>query len=60
MLSPSTDDYELALLQRGPKNAMAIMAGGALMLVGSVGILLLTGGGLIFYGAAFASFSVVG
>jgi hypothetical protein len=30
------------------------------MLVGSVAILVFTGGGLVFYGAAFASFGVVG
>lgn len=60
MPSPSTDDFELALLKRGPKNAMAVMVGGAVMLVGSVGILLITGGGLVFYGATFVSFSVMG
>jgi len=60
MPATSTDKYELELLQRGPRNALAVMVGGGLMLVGSIGILVLTGGGLIFYGAAFASFSVVG
>ncbi len=60
MPSTSTDDYELQLLKRGPRNAIVVIVGGVLMLVGSVTILLLTGGGLIFYGAAIASFGVVG
>jgi hypothetical protein len=60
MPSTSTDDYELELLERGPRNAIAVMIGGVAMLVGSVAILLLTEGGLIFYGAALASFGVMG
>jgi hypothetical protein len=60
MPSQDPDSYELALLKRGPRNAAAVMTGGAVMLVGSMGILLLTGGGLFFYGAVLASFSVMG
>jgi hypothetical protein len=60
MPSTSTDDYELALLKRGPRNAWALMIGGAVMLLGGLVITVLTRGRLEFIGAALAGVGVMG
>ncbi len=60
MPAQSTDDYELALLQPGPRNAKALMIGGALMLLGGVALTLITRGRLEFLGGALAGIAVMG